>query len=173
MRLIDRHVVTLLATSYRSGRAHPNLRRSRLDCVGNCAQLRDHDLADRLDFPADRAWVISLSSTAVVLKLLKDRNELDSPVGGDVLLILLAQDMAVVPMLIVLGLLGGAPPDKGTLMLQVVGAILIIGSGGWLAARGSIRIPFLSKLRQDHELQVFAALLACFGLAFLTGMLQL
>jgi CPA2 family monovalent cation:H+ antiporter-2 len=118
-------------------------------------------------------FVISLSGTAVVLKLLKDRNELDSPVGSHVLLILLAQDMAVVPMLIVLGLFGGAPLDKGTLMLQVVGAILIIGSGGWLAARGSIRIPLLSRLRQDHELQVFAALLACFGLAFLTGMLHL
>lgn len=118
-------------------------------------------------------FVISLSSTAVVLKLLKDRNELDSPVGGDVLLILLAQDMAVVPMLIVLSFLGGTAPDTSTLALQAVGAILIIGSGGWLASRSSIRIPFLSGLRQDHELQVFAALLACFGLAFLTGMLQL
>jgi CPA2 family monovalent cation:H+ antiporter-2 len=38
--------------------------------------------------------------------------------------------------------------------------------------RGSIGIPFLSRLRQDRELQVFAALLACFGLAFLTGMPQ-
>jgi CPA2 family monovalent cation:H+ antiporter-2 len=57
-------------------------------------------------------FVISLSSTAVVLKLLKDRNESDSPVGGDVLLILLEQDMAVVPMLIVLGLLGGAPRTR-------------------------------------------------------------
>ena len=118
-------------------------------------------------------FVISLSSTAVVLKLLKDRAELDTPVGNDVLLILLAQDLAVVPMLILLGLLGGSRPDTDTLVLQVVGAVLIVGLGGWLASRHSIRLPFSSRLRQDHELQVFAALLACFGLAFVTGMLQL
>ena len=50
-------------------------------------------------------FVISLSSTAVVLKLLKDRGELDSPSGRDVLMVLLAQDLAVVPMLILLSLL--------------------------------------------------------------------
>jgi len=118
-------------------------------------------------------FVISLSSTAVVLKLLKDRGELETPIGGDVLLILLAQDMAVVPMLILLGLLGGSAPAPGTLALQVLGALLVLGLGGWLASRQSIRLPFSSRLRGDHEVQVFAALLACFGLAFLTGMFEL
>ena len=118
-------------------------------------------------------FVISLSSTAVVLKLLKDRGELDTPVGGDVLLILLAQDMAVVPMLIVLGLLGGETPDTGTLILQSIGAVLIIGFVGWLMSRRNIRLPFADRLRNDHELQVFTALLICFGLAFITGMLEL
>ncbi len=118
-------------------------------------------------------FVTSLSSTAVVLKLLKDRGELDSPVGNDVLLILLAQDLAVVPMLILLGMLGGTAPGAGTLALQGIGAVLVVGFGGWLASRESIRLPFSDRLRGDHELQVFAALLACFGLAFVTGMLEL
>ncbi|MCB1759755.1 MAG: cation:proton antiporter [Gammaproteobacteria bacterium] len=118
-------------------------------------------------------FVISLSSTAVVLKLLKDRGELDTPVGNDVLLILLAQDMAVVPMLIVLGFLGGSVPTGGTLTLQLIGAVLLIGLGAWLASRESIRLPFSERLREDHELQVFAALLACFGMAFITAMLEL
>jgi CPA2 family monovalent cation:H+ antiporter-2 len=87
-------------------------------------------------------FVISLSSTVVVLKLLKDRGELDSPVGGDVLLILLAQDMAVVPMLIVLGLLGGKTPKVHTLLLQSIGAVLIIGFVAWLMSRQNIRLPF-------------------------------
>ncbi len=38
-------------------------------------------------------FVISLSSTAVVLKLLKDWNELDTQAGQNVLVVLLAQDM--------------------------------------------------------------------------------
>ncbi len=118
-------------------------------------------------------FVISLSSTAVVLKLLKDRNELDSPVGQDVLLILLAQDMAVVPMLILLGLLGGQTPESVTLAKQMVGALLFVGLGIWLARREGIHLPFARQLRGDHELQVFAALLACFGLAFISGLLEL
>jgi len=118
-------------------------------------------------------FVISLSSTAVVLKLLKDRNELDTPVGQDVLLILLAQDMAVVPMLIVLSLLGGQAPDAVSLAQQAVGAVFIVGLGGWLASRESIRLPFAQRFRQDRELQVFAALLTCFGLSFVTATLDL
>jgi CPA2 family monovalent cation:H+ antiporter-2 len=118
-------------------------------------------------------FVVSLSSTAVVLKLLKDRQELHTPLGQDVLLILLAQDMAVVPMLIVLSLLGGETPSVATLALQTVGAVFVVGLAGWLATRESICLPFSERLRGDHEMQVFAALLSCFGLAFISGLLQL
>jgi CPA2 family monovalent cation:H+ antiporter-2 len=118
-------------------------------------------------------FVVSLSSTAVVLKLLKDRGELDTPCGRDVLMVLLAQDLAVVPMLIVLSLLGGKLPAIETLLLQALGAVLIVGLGGWLATRERIAIPLLRWVRGDREFQVFAALLICFGLAFITGLLQL
>jgi CPA2 family monovalent cation:H+ antiporter-2 len=118
-------------------------------------------------------FVISLSSTAVVLKLLKDRGELDNPSGRDVLMVLLAQDLAVVPMLIILSLLGGQLPDQSTLLLQVLGALLVLGLGGWLATRERIHLPLLGWVRGDPELKVFAALLICFGLAFITGLLQL
>ena len=118
-------------------------------------------------------FVISLSSTAVVLKLLKDRGELDTPAGRDVLLILLVQDLAVVPMLIVIGLLGGQAPDTPTLALQIAGGMAIFGGAGWLIHSNRFHFPFADKLRHDHELQVFAALLSCFGLAFITGWLQI
>ncbi len=118
-------------------------------------------------------FVISLSSTAVVLRLLKDRGELDTPVGHDVLVVLLAQDLAVVPMLILLGMLGGTAPAAATLSLQVLGAVLLIGLGGWLATRERIELRWLRRVRDDREFQVFAALLICFGLAFATGLLQL
>lgn len=118
-------------------------------------------------------FIISLSSTAVVLKLLKDRQELTSQVGQDVLLILLAQDLAVVPMIIILGLLGGEAPDMHTIALQVIGGLGIISLAVWVLSRESITLPFAARLRTDPELQVFAALLTCFGLAFLTGMMEL
>lgn len=118
-------------------------------------------------------FVISLSSTAVVLKLLKDRGELDSKAGENVLLILLAQDLAVIPMLIIVSLLAGSRPDALELGKQVIGGGLIIALAVWAVAREPIRLPFIRHLREDHELQVFAALLLCFGLAFITGMLGL
>lgn len=78
-----------------------------------------------LDWSLERVvllgFVISLSSTAVVLKLLKDRGELHTRAGNNVLLILLAQDFAVVPMLIAISLLGGEWLDSATVIRQVLG----------------------------------------------------
>ncbi len=50
--------------------------------------------------------MIAMSSTAVVVRLLVDRGEIDSPRGREALSILLAQDVAVVPILIMVGILG-------------------------------------------------------------------
>jgi CPA2 family monovalent cation:H+ antiporter-2 len=118
-------------------------------------------------------FVISLSSTAVVLKLLKDRNELDTSSGQNVLLILLAQDLAVVPMLIVVSMMTGESPDKLLLIKQVAGGIIVTAFAIWVVTRSRFNIPFSEHIKRDHEIQLFAALLACFGLAFITGILGL
>lgn len=118
-------------------------------------------------------FVISLSSTAVVLKLLKDRNELDTKAGHNVLLILLAQDLAVVPMLIIVSMLSGERPESALLIKQVFGGISILALAIWVVTRPSIKLPFSHHVKKDREVQLFAALLACFGLAFITGILGL
>jgi CPA2 family monovalent cation:H+ antiporter-2 len=51
--------------------------------------------------------LVSLSSTAIVLKIFQDRGELESPHGKISLVILIFQDVAIVPMLIFLPILGG------------------------------------------------------------------
>ncbi len=80
-----------------------------------------------LDWPFPRivllGFVISLSSTAVVIKLLQDWKELDTRIGQDVLGILLIQDLAIVPMMISIGLLGGAEFSPTVLILQLVGGV--------------------------------------------------
>lgn len=58
---------------------------------------------------------VALSSTAVVLRVLTDRTELESPHGRNALGMLLLQDVAVVPLILMLNVLGG--------------------EGGWAAAR--------------------------------------
>ncbi len=69
-------------------------------------------LAASLALPATEAVVIgaavALSSTAVVLRILTDRGELDSLHGRNALGILLLQDLAVVPLVLLVSALSGA-----------------------------------------------------------------
>lgn len=118
-------------------------------------------------------FVISLSSTAVVLKLLKDWDELGTQTGQNVLVVLLAQDLALVPMIIVINVLGGEEVPASELLLQLLGAAVLIGIAAWVFTRDHIVLPFADKLSADHELQVFAALTLCFGLALVSGELGL
>lgn len=118
-------------------------------------------------------FVISLSSTAVVLKLLKDWDEMGTQTGQNVLVVLLAQDLALVPMIIAVNLMGGAEVTTGEVLAQLAGAIVLVGIAAWVFTRDHVKLPFAEKLRVDHELQVFAALMLCFGLALVSGELGL
>lgn len=118
-------------------------------------------------------FVIALSSTAVVLKLLNDWKELDTQTGQNVLVTLIAQDMALIPMIIVIGVMSGEPISAGELVAQLIGAAVLIGIAAWVFTREHVKLPFADKLTADHELQVFVALILCFGLALISGELGL
>jgi len=118
-------------------------------------------------------FVISLSSTAVVLKMLQDWGELDSSVGQNALGILLAQDLAIIPMLIIVSLLGGEEVQTSELTMQLVGGAVLIAIFSWIVYRGEIRLPLARWIRDDHELQVFAAMVICLGLGLVTGLFSL
>ena len=118
-------------------------------------------------------FVISLSSTAVVLKVLQSWGELDSPSGQDALGVLLVQDLAVIPMVVVLGLMGGHDGSTGHWHKQMMGVALLTGVLFWLFRRKEIHLPFREALRGDPELQVFASFTICFGLGLATGLLGL
>ncbi len=92
-------------------------------------------------------FVISLSSTAVVLKLLKDWNELGTQTGQNVLVVLLAQDMALVPMIIAVNVMGGEQVATGELLAQLVGAVVLVGIAAWVFTRDHVRLPFAAKLQ--------------------------
>ncbi|GJM21296.1 MAG: sodium/hydrogen exchanger [Planctomycetota bacterium] len=130
-----------------------------------------------LDWPMPRilliGFAISLSSTAVVVSLLQGKRELNSPRGRDALGILIAQDMAIVPMLVILSTFAGETPSMLTLGKQVFGAVLLGALLTAIARRDRLSLPFGKWLRDDHELQVFAAFLLCFGFAWVTATLGL
>ncbi len=57
-------------------------------------------------------FIITLSSTAVIIKILEDLDELQSKIGQKVLGILIVQDIAAVPMMVIIGILGGKNIDS-------------------------------------------------------------
>ena len=130
-----------------------------------------------LDWTVERiiliGFVISLSSTAVVLKLLQDWQELQSDIGQKVLGILLVQDLVIIPMLIIIGIMGGSEVSTKSLLMQLIGAIFILSLIIIIFVKEKLRLPLPEFIRQDHEMQIFAALAICFGLALVTGLLEL
>jgi CPA2 family monovalent cation:H+ antiporter-2 len=74
-------------------------------------------------------FIISLSSTAIVMKILQERREVDTLQGRTLLGILLFQDLAIIPMILITPLfMGTGGPDLNDLPLQVgkVAAILLV-----------------------------------------------
>lgn len=114
-------------------------------------------------------FIISLSSSAVVIKLLQDNNEGNSLIGQNVISILLTQDILIVPMLIITSYFGGDSPTLQEISLQILGGLLLVGGMIWIIRKKEISLPFSKRLQQDHEMQVFVAIIFCFGFAILTA----
>ncbi|GAV20109.1 monovalent cation:H+ antiporter-2, CPA2 family [Mariprofundus micogutta] len=116
-------------------------------------------------------FVISLSSTAVVLKELQDSGEMEEPFGQNAIGVLLVQDMAIVPMMIVLSLMGDAEMHASDLIKQIVGGIGILILVVYLMKTGVLHIP--AFLKGSLEKRVLLGLLLCLGAATFTSWLGL
>ncbi|MEO1434438.1 MAG: cation:proton antiporter [Bacteroidota bacterium] len=114
-------------------------------------------------------FITSLSSSAVVIKLLQDSREIDTRLGQNVLSILIMQDILIVPMLIITGYLGGIEPTNKEIILQLIGGVLIVGTILWILRKKEIVLPFSKAIEDDHEIQVLVAFVVCFGCAVLTA----
>lgn len=130
-----------------------------------------------LDWPIGRSvlmgFVISLSSTAVVLNYLRQTRRAKTKLGRDALGVLLAQDLALIPMLLVIGVLAGHDADGDVLALQGIGGVLAVALLVWMTTGRVVRLPLARVLRRDRELQVFLAFGLCLGFALLFGFFQL
>ena len=115
--------------------------------------------------------VLAFSSTAVVMQLLVQRRELGTPMGRGVFSVLLLQDLAVVPMIILVALLGQSSGDAFLMAIAIafLKAVLAIG-GIYLLGRRAIR-PLFHYLGASGQADTFMALtlLATLGIAALTA----
>ena len=114
-------------------------------------------------------FVISLSSSAVIIRILEDKGIIDNRLGKNLLSILLTQDMLIAPMLVMVSMLGGASQTASSIVLLIVGALLFVIVLTYIYFKQEITIPFSDTIKDDHELQVFMALIFCFGGALLSS----
>ena len=119
-------------------------------------------------------FVISLSSTAVAIKMLEEIGELRTEIGRLVVGILIAQDLAVVPMLLLLDGLAGDHGFKLSAIPILAGAVGFLVLLVWyLSRRQRIRLPLRAVILRHPEIAPLAALTYCFALAALSSALGL
>jgi CPA2 family monovalent cation:H+ antiporter-2 len=129
-----------------------------------------------LGFPLPRAvffgFLASLSSTAIVLKMYSDRAELDTAHGRLATGVLLFQDMAVVPMMLLLPVLGEAGTTAGLTVSSILFSLgkAIVGLVAvFLAARRIVPLLLHQVVRlRNREMLFLLVVLLCLGTAWLT-----
>lgn len=119
-------------------------------------------------------FLVSLSSTAVVLKILADRGESDSPQGRIALGVLIFQDLAIVPMIALVPVLANADRvSVGAVAVKFGLSALAIGTAFALARFLMPRLLHLIVRTRIREVFLMASLFICLGLALLTSSLGL
>ncbi|MCX8113564.1 MAG: cation:proton antiporter [Burkholderiaceae bacterium] len=112
---------------------------------------------------------LAMSSTAIVMKLLAERLELETEHGRRVVGVLLFQDLAVVPLLVIVPALARQPeslaPALGFALLKAAALLTVLLVGGQRVIRGWFHV--VAK-RRSRELFTLNLLLVTLGLAWLT-----
>jgi CPA2 family monovalent cation:H+ antiporter-2 len=130
-------------------------------------------LAMAFEVPARQAVFVgalaALSSTAVVLKILTDRQELDTAHGRIVVAILLFQDLSVVPLMLLAPILAGIGGDVAAALWDTAisfGVVTMLVAGGWLI------VPrLLERVARLRNREIFTLCIVFVGLgaAYLTA----
>ncbi len=113
-------------------------------------------------------FIVSMSSTAVVLTMLRDSGELEHPFGQNALAVLLMQDIAIVPMMIVIGMMTGDGGDWRVTSLRLAGGGALVALAVWMMNNpGRWHIP--ESLKTTVDRRVMLGLLLCFAAAAATA----
>ncbi len=115
-------------------------------------------------------FLVSLSSTAIVLKLLQEKGEMPAPHGKISLGILIFQDVIIVPMILLTPMLAGVSSASGDnnliFLLKGIGIILfVIICARWLVPALLFRIT----MTRNRELFLLSILFIVLGTAWLTS----
>ncbi|MBC1264800.1 potassium transporter KefB [Synechococcus sp. BSA11S] len=120
-------------------------------------------------------FVVALSSTAIVLRMLQERAELETPHGRTTLAILIYQDVGVVPVMLMAPLLAGVGASSGVgAIAALLGRIALVALVAWLAWRWIV--PWLlERITRTRSSEAFllGVFSLCVGIAVMTQSLGL
>jgi CPA2 family monovalent cation:H+ antiporter-2 len=116
--------------------------------------------------------MVAVSSTAIVLRGLQARGEVDAPHGRLTLGVLVFQDLSVVPMILAIPLLSSNAGGAGTwpvveASLKALGVLLGVLLGARLAVPRAL--GFIARTRQ-RDLFILAVFLICIGTAWIVSL---
>ena len=115
-------------------------------------------------------FLFSLSSTAIVLKILYDRNELTAPQGRMALGILIFQDLIVVPMMLVTPIMAGNSENVVNEVLFLILKSALVLALTYIGAKYVVpRLLYLIAKTKSKELFLLATITLCFTVALLTA----
>jgi len=118
-------------------------------------------------------FIVALSSTAIVMKLLFDRGELNSPHGKVCLGILLFQDLCVVPLMLFTQILSGQNGNYYNFFIVIFKALLIL-SVVFIFSRAAVPYILHEIVKtRSRELFIIIIIFICLGTAFFTYKLGL
>ncbi|MBF0446053.1 MAG: cation:proton antiporter [Magnetococcales bacterium] len=116
-------------------------------------------------------FLVTLSSTAIVLKILQEQGEVGTAHGGASVGILIFQDLIVVPMLLLIPLLAGKAENPLLEMAIFLLKFAAIGLALWFGARRLIpAVLFMIVKKRDPELFLLSIIVIGLGIAWLTAL---
>lgn len=115
-------------------------------------------------------FLFSLSSTAIVLKVLQDRRVIGAPHGKNALAILIFQDIIVVPMMLVTPIMAGEGGDLTYSILSLLIKSLVVVIITYISAKYVVpRLMYLIAKTKSKELFLITTITICFTIAFITS----
>ena len=121
--------------------------------------------------------VVALSSTACVLRVLADRAEMDSVTGRTCLGVLLLQDMAVVPLVLLVTMLGDESATVGRIVVGMgTSALLIACLAGGMYLVSAYVLPRVMRdptMSRNRELAILLSMVLALGSAWVAHELDL
>ncbi len=118
-------------------------------------------------------FVASISSTAVVFKMIEGIGEMKSEAGQLVVGILIAQDLAIIPMILILRNYGQSWLNPGLIIKLVVAIGLTMALIAYLSRKQRVRFPLGSFFAGEKDLIPLAGLTLCFAAAAISGLIGL